>query len=146
MPIEKLDTKLQETLEEETKDIEDLSITRDDRGIKLSLENIEFLPDSATLTTTERARLDKVAKVLQKYKNKASLVVGHTTDRGTEANRQKLSLDRARSVANYLIDKDAITSDNSQIMGKGGDEPLLPNTTAEGLRKNRRVEIYLLEE
>ncbi|HBD94076.1 MAG: hypothetical protein A2015_08605 [Spirochaetes bacterium GWF1_31_7] len=144
--VEKIPETIMESLKEETKNIDDVTITQDDKGIKLSLDDIKFLPDSATLTETERIRVEKIANIIEKYKDKKTLIVGHTTDRGTEAGRQKLSTERARSVTDFLISKGAIIQENTQIMGQGGNQPVAPNTTLEGLKKNRRVEIYILEE
>lgn len=126
--------------------IDDVEIVKDNKGIKLSLENIQFEPDSAILTEKEGTRLDKIAGILAKYKDKPKLIIGHTTDRGTEDGRKKLSTQRAKTVADYLLNKNAASPDTTQYMGKGGTEPVAPNTTLEGMKKNRRVEIYLLEE
>lgn len=145
-PIEKIPESVIESIKEQTKDIDDVTITQDERGIKISLEDIQFLPDSADLTHSESLRLNKIAEILEKYKDKNTMIIGHTTDRGTESGRQKLSVERAKSVADYLINKGSILNEKTQIMGKGGSEPIAPNTTSEGLRKNRRVEIYILEE
>jgi outer membrane protein OmpA-like peptidoglycan-associated protein len=57
----------------------------------------------------------------------------------------QLSLDRARTVAAYLKDELAIDDDRLMVEGRGADEPIAPNETAEGMRKNRRVEITILE-
>lgn len=126
--------------------VKDVEITKDDRGVKITLENIRFDPESAILRQEEINRLKKIATILKKYKDKGVLIIGHTTDKGTEEGRQRLSLERAKSVLDFLIKEDAINIEKSMYMGKGGKEPIADNSTEEGMRKNRRVEIYILEE
>jgi outer membrane protein OmpA-like peptidoglycan-associated protein len=91
-------------------------------------------------------RLDKVANILKKYKDKGLMIIGHTTDKGTEEGRKKLSLERAKVIIEFLKQKDAINLPKSSFGGKGGTEPIADNSTEEGMKKNRRVEIYILEE
>ncbi len=126
--------------------IEDTEISKDEKGIKISLENIMFEPNSAHLLASEKERLNKISEILKKYKDRGVLVEGHTTDKGSEAGRQKLSLERAKSVVDFLIGKDAIDQEKSSYTGKGGSEPVAPNDAEEGMKKNRRVEIFILEE
>jgi len=126
--------------------IKNTEITKDDKGIKITLENIQFEPDSSNLLPSEIERLDKISEILKKYKDRGVLIEGHTTDRGTETGRQKLSLERAKSVADFLTGKEAIDPKKSSYIGRGGKNPIAPNNTEDGLRKNRRVEIFILEE
>ena len=72
------------------------------------------------------------------------MIEGHTTDRGTKKGREILSLERAKSVADFLINKEAIDPKKSYI-GRGGSNQLLQMIVRMDL-KNRRVEIYILEE
>jgi outer membrane protein OmpA-like peptidoglycan-associated protein len=140
--------KLLNDLNKELKDrkLNDTTIQKDDRGIKISLENIQFQPESSILLDTEKTRLDKIAAILKKYKDKGLMIVGHTTDKGTEEGRQRLSAERAKVVTEYLLKKDAVDPSKTTYLGKGGMEPIADNTTEEGMKKNRRVEIYILEE
>ena len=126
--------------------IEDAVIEKDDKGVKIQLENLHFIADSPELLPEEKSRLDKVAKILKRYKDKGIMIIGHTTDKGTEKGRLKLSIERAKVIADYLIDQDAINLLKSSFGGKGGTQPIADNTTEKGMKKNRRVEIYILEE
>lgn len=147
--IELLDKdKLVDDLKKYLKDekIEETSVKKDDKGVKLSVENIHFHPDSSKLLPEETYRLEKIANILKKYKDKGIMVIGHTTDKGTEKGRLKLSVERAKSVVDFLIEQDSINVLKSSFGGKGGNEPIADNNTSEGMKKNRRVEIYILEE
>lgn len=135
-------------IENDIKDqeLEDVNISETTDGLKLSLENISFEPDSAVLTKQEALRLKEIAKILTKYKDKHIRIVGHTADRGTPEAQMKLSALRAKAVAKELLHYNAITSKNTEIQGKGASEPIASNKTEEDRKKNRRVEIFITEE
>lgn len=135
-------------IENDIKDqeLEDVNISETTDGLKLSLENISFEPDSAVLTKQEALRLKEIAKILTKYKDKHIRIVGHTADRGTPEAQMKLSALRAKAVAKELLHYNAITSKNTEIQGKGASEPIASNKTEKDRKKNRRVEIFITEE
>jgi len=130
----------------EENSIKDATVEEDDIGLKITLQNIRFAPESSKLERSEMERLDSISNILEKYRGKGILVVGHTTDRGTEKGRKILSQERARSVAEYLIIREAVDKSKLSYYGKGGEEPIADNNTEEGLNLNRRVEIFILEE
>lgn len=103
-----------------------------------------FKFDSAALTLTASKELAKVADLLntQGYSDRITLT-GHTCDIGSEAYNQKLSLRRADSVKQYLVDQGRIKSDDIATVGKGESEPAYPNTRATR-HKNRRVDVEFL--
>ncbi|MBQ1998704.1 MAG: OmpA family protein, partial [Spirochaetales bacterium] len=80
----------------ENQKLENVNITETTDGLKLSLENIRFEPDSCVLTEQEALRLKEIAKILTKYKDKHIRIVGHTADRGTVEAQMKLSALRAK--------------------------------------------------
>jgi outer membrane protein OmpA-like peptidoglycan-associated protein len=123
----------------------DVSVRVTDEGIVISLENIQFDPDSAVLRSEEKLKLDKIAEILLRYPDRDILVGGHTALAGTAAGRMQLSVERAASVAEYLLGKNVRTPDRVVIRGYGADRPIADNRTAEGMERNRRVEITILE-
>jgi outer membrane protein OmpA-like peptidoglycan-associated protein len=125
--------------------IDDASVRIVDEGITINLENIQFQPDSAVLLESEKTKLDKIGEILLRYPERDILVGGHTALAGTAAGRQRLSLERAAVVSDYLILKKIRDSSQVVVRGYGADKPVADNKTAEGMRKNRRVEITLLE-
>jgi len=126
--------------------IEDAVVTKDDKGVKLQLENLHFYADSSQLLPEEKDRLNKVAKILKIYKDKGIMIIGHTALAGTEKARNQLSVDRAKVIVDYLISQDAINVLKSSFGGKGAEEPIADNVTEDGKKRNRRAEIYILEE
>jgi outer membrane protein OmpA-like peptidoglycan-associated protein len=125
--------------------IPDVSVRVTDEGIVISLENIQFDPDSAVLRAGEKPKLDKIAEILLRYPARDILVGGHTALAGTAEGRMQLSVERAASVAEYLLGKNVRTPDRVVIRGYGADRPIADNRTVEGMERNRRVEITILE-
>ena len=65
---------------------------------------------------------------------------GHTDSIGTDKYNQDLSERRAKSAANYLINK-GISRYRITCTGYGEDYPIDTNATEKGRARNRRVEI-----
>lgn len=113
-------------------------------GIRLTMQNLNFKPDSAELLPGENERLDQIAQVLKEVPEQMFLVEGHTASVGYEKGEMKLSVERANSVANALIQR-GIPREKFICKGSGGTKPIADNSTQEGKAKNRRVEITILE-
>jgi outer membrane protein OmpA-like peptidoglycan-associated protein len=116
-----------------------------DEGITISLENIRFQADTAVMLPGEGEKLNKIAEILKRYPDRDILVGGHTAMAGTAEGRMKLSTDRAKAVAEYLIARGVRSADRVVVRGFGADRPVADNRGEEGMRKNRRVEITILE-
>jgi OOP family OmpA-OmpF porin len=71
-------------------------------------------------------------------------IAGHTDDVGSEAYNQKLSENRAQSVATYIIEHGIDTS-RLNAVGYGESRPIAFNSDEEGRQKNRRVEFKVLK-
>jgi outer membrane protein OmpA-like peptidoglycan-associated protein len=126
--------------------------------IKLGVARVEKLPnDVVRVTMTNQtafetnstdikpgfhSTMDKLADVVVRYNKTALTIVGHTDDVGTNAYNQKLSEQRALSVARYL-EGQRVDSMRLAISGKGETQPASSNSTETGRQGNRRVEIYL---
>jgi len=130
---------------EEIANIPDASVRISDEGIVISLENIQFAADSAVLLASERPKLDKIAEILFRYPDRDILVGGHTALAGSAAGRIQLSYERAASVADYLMSKKVRSPERVVIRGYGAERPIADNRTQEGMARNRRVEITILE-
>jgi outer membrane protein OmpA-like peptidoglycan-associated protein len=71
-------------------------------------------------------------------------VVGHTDNTGSDEINNRLSLERAASVRQYLGNR-GVDPSRVMINGRGEHEPVASNDTAAGRAENRRVEIFLSE-
>ncbi len=125
--------------------LEDATVRSDEDGVTIALEDIRFEPDSAELMESELVKLDWLAAILREHPDRDVLITGHTALAGTPEGRQHLSEERAAAVGEFLIDAGVRTRDQLMYRGRGAEEPVAPNDTVEGRRRNRRVEITILE-
>lgn len=112
-------------------------------AIRLVLgDAVLFSTGSYTLTPTAQAALSKVAYNLQQFPNTDITVVGFTDNTGSQSVNDKLSLERAQSVENYLA-QHGISTSRMKAIGQGWNNPIASNNTAAGRAQNRRVEIFI---
>ena len=98
--------------------------------------------DSAAIKSSAQATYAKIASVLKDYDKTIIHVVGHTDSTGTDAYNQKLSERRASAVASALT-ANGLNSARLLTEGRGESEPIADNSTKEGQRRNRRVDIVI---
>lgn len=123
----------------------DVKVSSGELGVTISLEKIQFLPDSAVLRAEEAPKIAAIAALLAKYPDRDILVTGHTALAGTEEGRRLLSEERAAAVTKALIAAGAGAASRFHIQGLGATKPVADNATVEGMARNRRVEITILE-
>ncbi len=70
-------------------------------------------------------------------------IYGHTDNTGSDAINQPLSVSRANSVSNYLKSCGVSASQIKSVEGQGSSNPVADNSTVEGRKQNRRVEVYM---
>ena len=124
--------------------ISDITYENTSSGIKLTIQNLQFKPNSSELLPGEEYRLNQIAEALKQSPNSMFLVEGHTASTGNISGEKKLSVERAYSIAKELI-KRGIGADKFIYKGSGSSKPIASNDTPEGMAKNRRVEITILE-
>lgn len=113
-------------------------------GIRLTIQNLQFKPDSAELVSGESSRLDQIASVLREVPESQFLVEGHTAATGNETGEMRLSALRAHKIAKELS-KRGIPQEKFICKGSGAHKPIADNSTPAGKAVNRRVEITILE-
>jgi outer membrane protein OmpA-like peptidoglycan-associated protein len=106
---------------------------------------VQFPPNSPELTGTEKEKLTRIAKLLKQYQERDLLITGHTARVGDEQTSQALSEQRAMAVSDFLIENGARKKNQVMTQGKGSREPAADNATEAGRKRNRRVEITILE-
>lgn len=117
-------------------------------GSKITLNNIFFDFDKATLRPQSNVEIKNLMLLLKSNPNMKVEISGHTDDKGDNAYNQKLSEDRARAVVNSLIES-GISSESMEAKGYGKTMPAAPNKKAngkdnpEGRQLNRRVELKI---
>jgi outer membrane protein OmpA-like peptidoglycan-associated protein len=123
----------------------DTTVRVEEEGIVISLNNIQFMPDSTILAQAEKNKLWEIAGILSRYSGKL-LIGGHSARAGTEEGQLQISRERAEAVADFLIGLGVRRREDITVEGYGAQRPLGDNATAEGQALNRRVEIILLDE
>ena len=93
--------------------------------------------------------IDKLASVLQQYKDKKALtvhVMGHSDNERMSYRTREIYGDnfglsefRAKAVADRIKQRLGLSNDQISIEGKGASQPIASNATAAGRRANRRV-------
>lgn len=113
------------------------------KGKKIVLHGITFESNKSKIMPVSKSILEKVRESLVVNPNVTIVVIGHTDSQGDDKYNQKLSLQRAQAVKDWLV-KNNINSTRIKVTGKGETEPIATNDTAEGRAKNRRIE-FLVE-
>jgi outer membrane protein OmpA-like peptidoglycan-associated protein len=106
--------------------------------------SVTFGFDKAVLTKDDQAQLDSFAAQLGSAKSYILEVTGGTDSTGPAQYNYELSQRRADAVVQYLASKYSIPAHRFYLIGIGKDKEVAPNTTAEGRKQNRRVQIQLL--
>jgi outer membrane protein OmpA-like peptidoglycan-associated protein len=120
-----------------------VSVTKIGDQIILNMPgNVTFATNSSNISADFYDVLNSVALVLNEFDKTYVDVVGHTDSTGSLELNQRLSEQRASSVARYLMSQ-KVLSQRIQTRGMGPSSPIAPNDTAEGRALNRRVEIVL---
>ena len=128
---------------EEIDKIPGAEVKRVGEGINVTFDSgVLFGFDQADLTSVASERIAELSTILKKYPDTYILIEGHTDDKGTHAYNERLSKQRARSVASYLQQKD-ITGKRIRTAWYGEDQPKFENTSDENRAKNRRVEFAI---
>ena len=101
-----------------------------------------FAFDSSNLTDKAQGQLSGFVNNVKTSNVAPSniTVVGHTDSIGSEAYNQKLSVNRANSVASYLASQ-GMNRGMMQVSGRGETQPVASNKTKAGRAANRRVDI-----
>jgi OOP family OmpA-OmpF porin len=110
--------------------------------VKKAYDNLNFESGKSKIIPSSYNSLNELAEYLTGNVKLNIEIVGHTDSQGDEVYNQKLSLSRANSVANYLIDK-GVNKGRIKTLGLGETDPIADNTTAKGRELNRRVEFIL---
>ena len=121
-----------------------VDVVRQGDNITLNMPgNITFAFDSSNLQPQFHPILDNVAQTLNDYNQTVIEVAGHTDSIGDAGYNQRLSVERAQSVANYLSGR-GVMQQRMIVTGAGETRPIASNSTDAGRAQNRRVEITIV--
>lgn len=118
--------------------IVDIGGTQSNDAIKITLGGERFAAGGGDFQPGDK--IDAIARVLKDHPQARVLVEGFTDSRGGMAVNQRLSAERAESVKQALVER-GIDGSRIETAGRGSEQAIASNDTAEGRAQNRRVEL-----
>ena len=114
------------------------------QAVKVTFDSgILFATNSSTLTASSKNALNQFASVLKNNTDCDIAIYGHTDNTGNDAINNPLSVKRAQAVETYLKGQGVSAAQIKTVDGQGSTNPVADNSTAEGRKQNRRVEVYM---
>ena len=107
---------------------------------KIVLRGVHFDFGKATIRRDSRPILQAAADTLKDNPQVHIVIEGHTDAMGSDAYNERLSVERATAVRDYLQQL-GVKADRMTIRGMGKRRPVASNKTEEGRSQNRRVEL-----
>ena len=139
----KMDKKAEELAALENAQVETVEDANGLEAIKVTFNSgILFDTNKADLKQASKNELSQFASKMADMVDTDITIYGHTDNTGSDAVNERLSNERAQSVANYLKNC-GIASSRMTTEGKSYSMPVADNSTKEGRAQNRRVEIYI---
>lgn len=108
------------------------------------LENIFFEKSKSSLKKSSLVELNKVLKLMQINPDLKIQISGHTDSDGDDDFNLELSINRAKSVVNWLIENN-IDQNRLSFKGYGETRPIEENNSIANKAKNRRTELTIIE-
>ncbi|MBQ6515695.1 OmpA family protein [bacterium] len=142
-------TNLEKTIQEKLLNIEDAQLLKDSRGYILRINNdLLFDEGNSELNSKSEETLNKIVEILAKIKNFV-IIEGHTDSTPIKTEKYpsnwELSTGRATNLIKYLVEKGNISPERLSAVGYGEYVPVADNTSNNGRKLNRRVDIIILE-
>jgi len=104
--------------------------------------DVTFDTNSTVVRPGLQSEIERVASVLNQYPATFVRVEGHTDSVGSDEYNMDLSIRRANSVKNLLVQR-GVDPGRIEVVGFGKTMPVATNSTEAGRQRNRRVEIKI---
>lgn len=128
--------------EQLTKRVNELEARQTERGLVLTLGDVLFDFNKATLKPGGERAVSELTTFLREYPERTVMIEGFTDSIGSESYNKELSRRRADAVRMQL-NTNGISSGRIQIRGYGENFPVASNETEAGRQRNRRVEVII---
>jgi len=113
-------------------------------NLKITMNSeVSFDFNSSAMKPAFGRTLDKVAEILKRYPRTTVRIVGHTDDVGSAEYNQRLSEERAKSVA-WALEDAGLSGQRVTTEGRGESQPRASNASEAGRQLNRRVEMFVM--
>jgi outer membrane protein OmpA-like peptidoglycan-associated protein len=126
----------QQELQSAQQQLKDLQAKQTERGMVLTLGDVLFDTNKATLKSGADQRLQRLATFLQSNPNERLIIEGYTDSTGSEDYNEELSQRRAQAVADALTAQ-GVPASRFQVVGRGQAFPVATNSTPAGRQQNR---------
>jgi outer membrane protein OmpA-like peptidoglycan-associated protein len=130
--------------------VEELQVKETANDVRLEVAaDVLFDFDKAVIKPQAEAKLRQVAALIRDRGKGKIGIQGHTDAQGSDSYNQKLSLQRAEAVRDWIAEKGGIDRARITVQGMGGKKPIAPNTRPDGTddptgrQRNRRVELII---
>jgi len=114
-------------------------------GVTIVFATPQFQANTAEFVSAGADDLRVIAGILKTLAVRKIIVSGHSALAGTEGAQMGTSIERAQAVKDYFLSQGLMTDSDIYIRGFGAQRPVGDNSTAEGMARNRRVEITIVE-
>lgn len=114
-------------------------------GHVMRLDNLIFEVAKSKIDPDSYAELDLLVNMMREHKSMVIQLEGHTDYLGDPGKNMKLSQQRVDAVRDYLVSK-GVHKNRIKLKAFGGTMPLSRDSTPEGHRLNRRVEVRVLQD
>lgn len=135
---------IDEPVNESKSVVMDLPLVPIKSGAVITLKNVFFETNSTELKEESAVELMKLVQLMNQNPNVDIEIGGHTDNVGTAEYNAKLSMARAKSTMNFLVEK-GINPKRMTAQGYGAKKPIGDNNTEEGRALNRRIEVKIVE-
>ena len=140
----KMDKAAQEAAQIEGARVDSIRDANNLKAVLVTFDSgILFQTNMSSLNTASRKALTDFAKILSENPDMDVAVMGHTDNTGSLDVNKRISMERAKSVADFLKTQKVSDAQIKEIAGKDFSMPIADNSSAEGRALNRRVEIYM---
>ena len=109
-----------------------------------TIDPIRYARGEADVKEQQTRVLTQVKEVLMLYPEARFEIVGHTCDLGGKAGNLKLSRERSKALLDFLVSQ-GVPAERLKSLGVGDSQPVVPNKDEASRRKNRRVEVHILD-
>jgi outer membrane protein OmpA-like peptidoglycan-associated protein len=111
---------------------------------RVVLKDILFVQSKSDLLPQAKKELDLIAAWMSRDTEVRVRFIGHTDNQGDAQLNVLLSEQRVAAVKNYLVGK-GIAAERIETVGYGGAFPIADNTWEESRKRNRRVEMEIIQ-
>jgi len=125
---------------------QEAEVYRKGDDVLIKAQGFYFPPGSAEIKTMNFPLLNKLITAIREFPGSKIEMSGHTDATGSAETNMVLSKERAKNVADFLINVGNVKQTDITIYGYGETRPVASNETEEGRAENRRIELLIVND